>query len=310
MGEQRSDEQGKGDANQVTGYFVQVPVETNDAALHLRRIWQILLNSKVLILSIVIATTVVALILALIMTPIYRSEIMLAPAETDGNQSQLATLIGQYAPAGQLGALSSGSNSKDQAIAILQSRKFTEEFIESENLLPVLFPEAWNSEAHEWILDNPDDIPTMSNAVAKFSEAIRTVQEDTRRNLVALRIDWKDPELAAQWANKLVNRLNDYLRRRDIAEAQRSIEFLNQELSKSSVIELRQGIYRLIESRIEMVMLANVRNEYAFKILDPAVPADVNDFIRPKRPLIVIVGFMLGLLLAATVALLRADRDK
>ena len=74
------------------------------------------------------------------------------------------------------------------------------------------------------------------------------------------------------------------------------------------VIELRQGIYRLIESQIEMVMLANVRDEYAFKILDPAVPAEPNQFIRPKRLMIVIVGFMLGLLLGVSVALTRTGK--
>jgi uncharacterized protein involved in exopolysaccharide biosynthesis len=150
----------------------------------------------------------------------------------------------------------------------------------------------------------------MSQAVAKFSDSVRKVHEDGRRNLVALQIDWTDPNLAAQWANKLVTRLNDYLRQRDIAEAQRSIEFLNKELEKSSVIELRQGVYRLIESQIEMVMLANVRDEYAFKILDPAVPSEPNQFVRPKRPMIVIVGLMFGLMLGASLALIRAARDR
>ena len=308
MSAQQSEGDGQPDSSQVTGYFVQVPADMDNPVLDVRRIWRVLLGSKTLILSIVVAATVAALILALAMTPVYRSQILLAPAATDDDQSQLASLIGQYAPRGQLGALSSGSNSKDQAIAVLQSRKFTEEFIESENLMPVLFPEAWDSDNQDWFADNPDGIPTMSEAVAKFADSIRRVQEDTRRNLVELQIDWTDPEHAARWANQLVDRLNDYLRQRDIAEAQRSIEFLNQELAKSSVIELRQGIYRLIESQIEMVMLANVRDEYAFKILDPAVPAEPEDFIRPKRLLIVILGFMVGLFLATTVALIRADR--
>jgi len=310
MSEQQPGESGDRSSGQVSGFFVQVPAETNESILDVRRIWQILLGSKILILSIAATATVIALIVALIMTPVYRSQILLAPASTEDEKGQLAALIGQYAPGTQFGGLSSGSSNKDQAIAVLQSRQFTEQFIESENLMPVLFSELWDAQNGKWAVDNSGDVPTMSQAVAKFSDSIRKVHEDGRRNLVALQIDWTDPELAARWANKLVSRLNDYLRQRDIAEAQRSIEFLNQELEKSSVIELRQGVYRLIESQIEMVMLANVRDEYAFKILDPAVPSEPNQFIRPKRPMIVIVGFMFGLMLGASFALIRADWSK
>ena len=52
-------------------------------------------------------------------------------------------------------------------------------------------------------------------------------------------------------------------------------------------------------------MLANVRDEYAFKIIDPAVPSDSDDPVRPK-PLFVLslalsVGVIAGLLVAAVL---------
>lgn len=307
---EQPDKTGGADAGEVTGYFVQVPADSNEPLFDVGRIWRTLLASKTLILIVVAATTIAAVMLAFIMTPVYRSQILLAPAATEDDKGQLAALIGQYALGTQLGGLSSGSSNKDQAIAVLQSRQFTEQFIENENLMPVLFSDLWDAQNGKWAGDNPGDVPTMSQAVAKFSDSIRKVHEDGRRNLVTLQIDWTDPELAAEWANKLVARLNDYLRQRDIAQAQRGIEFLNQELEKSSVVELRQGVYRLIESQIEMVMLANVRDEYAFKILDPAVPAEQDQFVRPKRLMIVIVGFMFGLLFGVSVALIRADRGK
>ena len=296
-------------SNQIVGYFVQVPTTTGESGADICGVWRKLFQSKLLILGVVALATALALVLAFLMTPVYRSQILLAPTGAEDDQGQIMTLIGQYAPGSQLGSLASGSNSKDQAIAVLESRKFTEEFVNSENLLPVLFAKDWDEEAEEWKVDNPKDIPTMSDAVRMFNESIRNVQEDTRRNLVALQIDWTNPELAAHWANLMVDRLNDHLRQQDVAEARRSIEFLNQELSRSSVIEARQGISRLIESQTEVAMLANVRDEYAFKILDPAVPAEHDEFIRPKRLMIVIVGFMLGLLLGVAAAMMRTDRN-
>ncbi len=116
--------------------------------------------------------------------------------------------------------------------------------------------------------------------------------------------------MAEFWANQLVERLNNYLRVRDIAEAERSIEFLNEELEKSSVIEIRQGIFRLIENQIEMIMLANVRDEYVFKILDPAVASDADKFVKPNRRLIVALGFLIGSFLAVVLAMFRSGRDQ
>ena len=55
-------------------------------------------------------------------------------------------------------------------------------------------------------------------------------------------------------------------------------------------------LYRLIERQTQSVMLANTRQDFAFKIIDPAIipihPAG------PNRKLIVIIGSMLGLILA------------
>ncbi len=304
MTERDADDQGQVPTTHVTGYFVPLRDESPSNHADLSFLWRKLLRGKTLLVGTVIAATVVAALVAFTRTPVYRSEILLAPAQVDDNRGQFSALIGQYAPVLQPATLTPAEQSKDLAVAILTSRKFTEEFIAGENLLPVLFADAWDAETESW---TTGQAPSLAEAVALFSESVRSVHEDNRRNLVTLRIEWTDRELAAYWANQLVTRLNDYLRQRDIDEAQRSIEFLNEELTRSSVIGLQQGIYRLIEHQIEMVMLANVRDEYAFEILDPAVPAEAGDYVRPRRLLILIVGLMLGLFLGISIALLRPE---
>jgi hypothetical protein len=52
-------------------------------------------------------------------------------------------------------------------------------------------------------------------------------------------------------------------------------------------------------------MMANARKEYAFIIVDPAVPADPGHFIRPKRLMIAATGFVLGGLLGGIYVLVR-----
>ncbi len=308
MSEERSEASGSTDQGQVTGYFVQVPAEADSPLLDIGKLTRRLLSRKLLILGAVATTTLVAVVYSFLITPVYRSETLLAPAAAEESQGGLSALLGQYGALSAVGGISSiASSNKDEAIAVLRSRRFTEDFIRNEGLLPVLFSERWDTANSQWI-DGAGSGPTMADAYQLFNGKVRFVREDARRNLVTVAIEWTDPELAARWANRLVEQLNEYLRMRDTAEAERSIDFLNEQLEQSSVIEIRQGIYGLIENQIELVMLANVREEYAFRILDPAVPSDPDKSVRPNRRVIVILGFLIGLFLSSAFVLIR-DRE-
>jgi len=55
-------------------------------------------------------------------------------------------------------------------------------------------------------------------------------------------------------------------------------------------------------------MLANVRVEYAFTVIDPAVPPERR--ISPRRSLYVLVGALLGFTLGISAAYLRSIRRR
>jgi uncharacterized protein involved in exopolysaccharide biosynthesis len=50
-------------------------------------------------------------------------------------------------------------------------------------------------------------------------------------------------------------------------------------------------------------MLASVRQEYAFRVVDPAVVSEKPSW--PNRPLFAVLGFALGLVVGTLVAVLR-----
>ena len=54
-------------------------------------------------------------------------------------------------------------------------------------------------------------------------------------------------------------------------------------------------------------MLANVRAEYAFRILDPASTPDADDYASPNERLILLVALLLGGIAAVFVAALRVS---
>jgi uncharacterized protein involved in exopolysaccharide biosynthesis len=271
---------------------------------------QLLRSSWMLIAGSALAAAILAAVVAFRMTPLYRAEALLAPAASDSQSgSGLARLAGQFAPLAQLVAgadKGNGLESKDVRIATLRSRRLTESFIKDRNLLPLLFPKQWDAAAKAWKMkDGRPWAPSMWDGVRKFDDAVRKVTEDRQTGLVTLSIEWREPQVAAEWANDLVARANEILRARAIDESRRSIAFLDGELQNTTVLERRQIIYRLIESRTGEIMMANARKEFAFLVVDPASVPDLDDFARPKRFMMIVTGFGLGLVLSALFVCIR-----
>ena len=107
------------------------------------------------------------------------------------------------------------------------------------------------------------------------------------------------------WANELVSRINHHEKQLAIKEAEKSIAYLKEQLAKTSVVEMQQAIYQLMEAQTKKIMLANVRDQYAFKVIDPAVVPEKK--IKPNRKLIVVLGFMLGLVASIFVVFVRSS---
>jgi uncharacterized protein involved in exopolysaccharide biosynthesis len=270
--------------------------------LFVEELWRSIRSRFHIVLAAMISLGVLAGVAAFIMTPIYRATTLLAPVSEQNTNNSLGGLLNQFGGLASLAGLSlgSGTTNKDEAIAILDSRMFTIQFIDDNDLLPILFLDSWDAEAGNWL--KPDDAPDLIDGYHLFSK-IRTIAEDRQTGLVQMSVEWKDPHLAAAWANALIDRVNQVMRADAISDAERGIEYLNRELEKTSIVELRQAIFSLIEGQINRIMLANVRDEYAFRVLDPAMAPNKDDFVRPRSLLMVVMGLLIGGVLGVGVAL-------
>lgn len=241
-------------------------------------------------------------------TPYYKASALTSPVSEADSNPTLAGLAGRFGSIADLvGVGSTGGLGQAEAIATLKSRSFLTGFIESHELLPDLFNHQWNSVEQEWDAGN-SEIPSLSDGYDLFSEQILKVDIDRSTKLITISVIWKEPDVAARWTNELITEVNALLQRRAIDEANRIISFLHVELESTSGLELKQLIFGLIESQINKITIANAKDQFAFKIIDPAVPPDKDDFIRPKPAVTIISGAILGVLFGCCMAFYRRFR--
>jgi uncharacterized protein involved in exopolysaccharide biosynthesis len=272
--------------------------------LTLREIVMAAWTSRWSFLTIVLVTTGLAALVAFVSTPIYRAEVLLSPLQDDSSAGSglggIVRQLGDIAPLVGVSGLGGGSvGLKEETMALVKSRSFLIQFIREEHLMPVLYPEI--AEPGK----KAKDLPTEGDAYRRFSNSVLTVQEDKDTGLIRLAIEWQDPQLAAMWANKLVQRINELMRARAIAEAQRSVEYLQKELTRTSILGIQDSIYRLIESNVGQIALASSREGYALRVIDPAIAPEAKDFVKPRRVLLIALGLFGGSLLACCLVLLR-----
>ncbi len=278
-----------------------IPLERDDR-VDLLRLWRMLWQSKWLILGASALMVTLGLVYALIATKWYRAEVLLTPADAKSSQGMVDQLGGLGGLAG-LAGINLGEADTAEALAVLTSREFTRGFIVEHDLLPVLFADDWNTTAHRWKATDPRDHPDIYDAVKYFDEDIRRVKEDKKTRLVTVTVEWTDPQLAAKWANALVERLNDRMRRRSLQEAESRVSYLKKELTDTNIVTLQQSVGRLLESELQKAMIARVNEEFAFRIVDRAEVPKWRS--RPKRALIIGFALIAGLLLPSLIVLVR-----
>jgi uncharacterized protein involved in exopolysaccharide biosynthesis len=286
-----------------TSQNATVPVMSADeGSIDLATLLSVINQGKWLIFGITAAFAAVAIAYFLSAPPWYRAEVLLAPAtakSTDGLAGQLGSLGGLASLAG----LTVGGGSTSEPLAVLKSRDFSRAFIEQQNLLPILFSSDWNATAARWIPKDPKDWPDTRDGVKYFNEKVRAVLEDKKTGLITLTVEWKDANLAASWANLIVDRVNESMRARALVEAQANVSYLQHELAAASVVTLQQSIGRLLDSELQKLMLARGKTEFAFRIIDRAEVPKWRS--RPKLAPILALATVFGAALGVLLAFLR-----
>jgi uncharacterized protein involved in exopolysaccharide biosynthesis len=248
--------------------------------------------------------------IALLTPRVYRAEVVAVTTE-DASSNPLSRIAGQFGSLAALGGINLPSETnRNETLALLRSKEFATRIIEEEGLMPVLFARRWDAATRRWRVTSPADVPTLSDAWELFDKRVRTVIEDRDRGLVTLRIELHDRKLAADLANSMVARLNDALRQRKLQELDDSIQYLQRESIKTTLLPIRDVMASVMETQVSERMLATARKDYALRVIDPATMPDARRYVQPKPVLAGALGFVLGGMLGFAMALVRLYRRR
>ena len=293
-----------------------------DDEIDLKELFMVLWLGKWLISAITGLAAATSVAIALILPNIYTANALLAPAEQSGGG--MSALMQQYGGLASLAGVSlPGGEDGSRAqlgMQLMKSRAFIGDFVERRAILPELMaveswdlradqvsydPELYDQTSGEWVREvvapfAPE--PSLLEAYEAFKE-ILSVSQDKQTGYVTVSIDHKSPTLAAQWVNWLIEDVNSAVKTQDVSEAQKSIEYLREQVTNTSLADLQAVFFDLIQSQTETVMLAEVRQEYVFKTIDPAVAPEEKS--KPSRALICVSGTLLGGMLGVVIVLIR-----
>lgn len=274
--------------------YYPYPIPYEEDEIDLSELWNILWKGKWFIIGFTLICAIASIFYSLSLSNIYKAEVLMAPVNEEGGQGGISALAAQYGDLAAMAGINLGgsSSSVETNIAILKSREFIYRFIKENELMPILYEKSWDKENKKWLSTDPKVIPTQWKAYKSFTNGVLKVNQDKKTGLVILNISWKEPHLAAKWANDLVKRINAHLREKAIAEGQRSVKYLEAEIAKTSDVSMQEVLYRLIEKQAQTITLAQVRKQYAFSIIDPAVVPEKRD--KPNRRMIVVIGTVMG----------------
>ena len=289
--------------------------------IDLKELFSLLWQGRWLIFGISSFMCLLAVIYALITPNQYQATLLLAP--TQQNTGGISSALSQFGGLASLAGIDIGGGEggdKQIALEVMQSRSFIEQFINQSGILvEIIAAKGWDAESKRLILDrdiyNPQSrqlvrtAPPGRQATPSLWEAYKVfldmlvISEDKKTGLVSVSIEYFSPYQARQWLENYILAINLYLQQRKLSRIEKNIDYLQQQIATTSVAEMREIFFTLIEEQIKSKMLVEASPNYAFTTVSEAMLPEEKS--QPKRALIVILGGLLGLMLSIFLVLCR-----
>jgi capsular polysaccharide biosynthesis protein len=208
---------------------------------------------------------------------------------------------------------------------LLKSNILRERIIKEYNLLPVLFSKQWDEEKKTWkkgggfslnpltwiskliaavkpadkkAIKKEPGVPDMWDGLRALDGAVK-INNNIKEKSITISIQFDDPVIATNIANYFIATLNNHMSSEAKRVAAINKKYLEEQLLLNSDPLIKQKIYTMIAQQVETAMMAEVKENFSFKVIDPPMVPDKK--IKPKRAQMVVLSFVVSLFLAVFV---------
>lgn len=304
-----------------------IPEEYSDEEINLLDYWRVIWKWKYFIILLVFITSLTSAIHSLSKIDIFQATAIISPLSEDKSSGGLSILTQQLG--GLPGISLPPSTSVSEIMNLFNSNMIREKMIERYDLFPILFPDRWDKEKKEWkkevesgfslnpflLIKNITELikpkKINSNPLSKKDssgpslwDGLRTLNSiyiiKSKENTISISAEFPNPEMTVNLVNYIISTLTEHISSEAKQSANIKRRYLEEQLRTTADPIIRQKIYTLISQQVETAMMSEMKEEFAFKVIDPARVPDRR--IRPDRSqtvlLSIIVSFFLGIFLA------------
>jgi uncharacterized protein involved in exopolysaccharide biosynthesis len=282
-----------------------------DDEVDLLGLWRALMRGKWVVIGFILVFSIVAAFYARSLPNMYKSTAVLTPAAASAN--------GGVGFSGQLGGLASlaginlggggGADKTAEAMEVLKSWAFIEEFIQEQKIAPEVFAvTGWDPTTNQLIYNTKIYDPQTkvwtrepgkgklaapsSWELYKVFQSFLSAKDDSGKGFVVVDVEYYSPGIAKVWVEKLIAKINAKLKKRALEESRSNIDFLKQQIEQTSLSSMQTVFYDLIEEQTKTLMLASSDKEFVFRQV--SAPRVAEERSKPNRVLVCIMGAMFG----------------
>lgn len=265
---------------------------------------------KWVLFGIIFLGGIVGVVVALSLPKVYTSDALARIVSHDGASS--VSGLGGLASIAGLGGGSDNEFQAKYALEVIHSRSFLKELIErSDMLVDLVAVKSWDSDTDEaiynediydpsaniWLVGESTQAgkrPPFHLVYSRYKKLI-DMEYDKSTSIVKFKVTHPSPIFSSRLVELIIDQANTSLKREKVQEAGANIEYIYKELEKTNVSSMRTVLINLLAEQKRLKMLAEVKREYVFAVIDPPVVPSMP--AGPSRILIVMLACTLSTIL-------------
>lgn len=290
--------------------------------INLRELFDILMHGKWIIISATTFVTIAGVVYSLFLPNIYESKALVVPV---GSSSGISRALQGYSGLAGLAGISlpsanAGESNSVKAMEKITSLSFFENNIIKNIFLPDLMAlKSWNPNSNTLIYDqdiyNQDkntwvrdysypqkQIPSAQESFKVFLTDHLALSEDKNTGFITISIKHKSPYVAKQWTELIINEVNSFYRQQDKSKSEKTVRYLNKQISMNSLSEVKRVISELMQDETQKLALIEANEFYVFDYIDQPVVEEEKS--EPNRLTIIFLSLFLGIILSIVLVFL------